>query len=157
MLAADATFNISTTDHTTKILSSLRNNSQFSDVLLLIGPDKVPMLVHSVVLAYNSEYYTTALSNRWCSNDEIKLPPGLDSNFRIQAVLKHPDVEVDVMNCVLDYLYTGAATIPQKLAIKVALFANQALLDGMKGEVESYLASSNWCDFCQCTGVLLLQ
>ncbi|KAI9335727.1 hypothetical protein BDR26DRAFT_865662 [Obelidium mucronatum] len=147
MLASDATFNISPTSHTTKILSSLRNNSQFSDVLLLIGPDKVPMLVHSVVLACNSEYYTTALSNRWCSNDGVKLPPGFDSNFRIQAVLKHPDVEVDVMNCVLDYLYTGAATIPQKLAIKVALFANQVLLDGMKGEVETYLASSNGVTF----------
>ncbi|KAI9326587.1 hypothetical protein BDR26DRAFT_1013240 [Obelidium mucronatum] len=141
MIASDTTFNISTTNHSTKILSSLRNNSEFADVLLLIGQDEAPMLVHSNILACSSEYYNSALSNRWCPNDEIELPLEVDDNARIHVVLAHPDVEVDVMNCVLDYLYTGAATIPQALLIKVALFANQYLLDGLKFSIDGHLTS----------------
>ncbi|KAI9331000.1 rab-GTPase-TBC domain-containing protein [Obelidium mucronatum] len=133
---------INTPDHSSKTLGTLRSNSQFADVLLLIGKDEAPMMVHSAVLGHNSEYYNTALSTRRHSDGDVKLPPELlDQKTRIQVVLKHPDVEVDVMNCILDYLYTGAADIPQALVIKVALFANQILLDGIKIQIGNHLAS----------------
>ncbi|KAI9349118.1 hypothetical protein BDR26DRAFT_853010, partial [Obelidium mucronatum] len=141
MLGCDTEFIINSTGHSFKTLASLRSHSQFADVLLLIGNKEVPIMVHSAVLACNSEYYNTAFATRWRLSEDLKLPPGFQENSRIHAVLKHPDVQVDVMNCILDYLYTGATTIPQTLLIKVALFSNQILLDGLKDEIGTQLAS----------------
>ncbi|KAJ3095778.1 hypothetical protein HK100_005730 [Physocladia obscura] len=108
-------------------LQRLRANTEFADVILLVGPQEQKVLAHAVILAESCEYYRNALSERWnsksLSNDNRQ-----SSKRRNRIIIKHPDADLETVNAILAYLYTGAAEIPYSLLMKVALFADQLLL-----------------------------
>ncbi|KAJ3077010.1 hypothetical protein HDU98_009411, partial [Podochytrium sp. JEL0797] len=114
--------------------NAIRLDPTFSDVLLLVGPSKTPVFAHANILSQNCEYYATALSQRW--DDSVALPDGVEIDKErsksLRAVLSHPDVEIETIYAILEFVYTGSAEIPDPMILKVALFPHQLLLPFVK-------------------------
>ncbi|KAI9334985.1 hypothetical protein BDR26DRAFT_936773 [Obelidium mucronatum] len=117
--------------------NAIRADKAFADVLLLVGPAKTPVYAHAAILAANCAYYKQALSVRWKSPVPKK---GLDIDpaVKLRAVLTHPDIELQVMNIILEFIYTGTTEVPAILAEETALFADQILLESLKDQCLSY-------------------
>ncbi|ORY46928.1 POZ domain-containing protein [Rhizoclosmatium globosum] len=103
--------------------NALRLNPAFADVVLLVGETQKEVYAHAAILAQNCEYYNRALADRWTSTDTTPL-----GNKTFRAVLTHPDVTVDVLNIVLEFIYTGTTKVPDEHITSVCLFADQLVL-----------------------------
>jgi hypothetical protein len=104
---------------------------------------------HSIILKTQSVYYANALKSEWATGlsadatpaslSSSPPPPSSESSTDQKALTKsstpaglkkrisHPDIEPDVYNCILQYIYSGKVDIPDALLLQVALAANQLL------------------------------
>ncbi|KAI9335717.1 hypothetical protein BDR26DRAFT_1009167 [Obelidium mucronatum] len=136
------------TSNASKTLKSLRNDKQFADVLLLVGKSQTPFYTHANILASKSEYFKSALSSRWKSKSKLEIPKSVLADFKtssefmyIRAVLKHPDVHVQVMDSILEYLYSDSVEIQSDLVMEAAVFADQILLEDFKIQCVDHMFS----------------
>ena len=100
-------------------MNTMRTDDFLCDVTLLVGPDKVPMRAHRIVLAGFSEYFKgmfsagTVESNR----KEISLP----------------FVDAESMQIILDYVYGGKVELDSlnvhKMAIAANFFGSECLVE----------------------------
>ncbi|KAJ3065592.1 hypothetical protein HDU98_011059, partial [Podochytrium sp. JEL0797] len=125
--------------------NAIRLNSAFSDVLLLVGPSKTPIFAHANILSQNCEYYGKALSETW-SDSSVVVPEGVEIDEKrlksLRAVLTHPDVEIETMTVILEFIYTGTATVADSMHSKVALFADQLILPSVKTQCLKHFAAN---------------
>ncbi|ORY47038.1 hypothetical protein BCR33DRAFT_115553 [Rhizoclosmatium globosum] len=114
---------------------SIRQNKDFADVLLLIGPSKTPIWAHAAILSQGCDYYKAALSMHWTTSP----PQDLDVGTKIvRAVLNHPDVDVETMNIVLEFIYSGTARVSADKLSTVALFADELVLGELVAQCVKY-------------------
>ncbi|KAI8611648.1 hypothetical protein BC830DRAFT_1171713 [Chytriomyces sp. MP71] len=126
-------------------LNQIRNDHTFADVLLLVGPRKVPIPAHSCFLAATSDYYKEALSVKWArSPDCTAVEASVISSFpRISATLTHPDAEPEVVQLILEYIYCGKVSIPPHHLHQVALFSNLLLLRTLAHDCLNHLITTS--------------
>ncbi|KAJ3215044.1 hypothetical protein HDU67_000933 [Dinochytrium kinnereticum] len=114
-------------------LQLLVNCPDHADVLLLVGGESIPFHAHANILSLRCDYYQRALSPQWRSNPKLlpTLPNGTQSDSQAQPlrmVLKHPNFDEDVMMFILQYLYTGIATVADSKVLAVAAAMDELLL-----------------------------
>ncbi|KAJ3113580.1 hypothetical protein HK100_001935 [Physocladia obscura] len=135
-------FTANAADQASAFNSKMRTNNLFSDVILVVGSANEAghelVFAHAAVLAQRSEFYARALSPVWVANNRddfagIKLPPSLPKT-QFRAIIRHPDCDLETINIILDYMYAGSAKIPNDVLVRVALFANQLLLQQLSAD-----------------------
>ncbi|KAJ3075511.1 hypothetical protein HDU98_007884 [Podochytrium sp. JEL0797] len=102
--------------------NAIRMDPTFSDVLLLVGTSKIPIFAHAAILSQNCKYYAKG----------VEIDAKRSKSLR--AVLSHPDVEIETLHTILEFIYTGTA--------KVALFADQRLLPSVKSRCLDHFAAN---------------
>ncbi|KAJ3288423.1 hypothetical protein HDU79_004856 [Rhizoclosmatium sp. JEL0117] len=121
--------------------NSIRKNPDFADVLLLIGPSKTPIWAHANILSEGCDYYKTALACRWIGRGEPSpIPQDLDIGSKVvRAVINHPDVDLETMTIVLEFIYAKTVIVPVHLLSKAALFADQLVLTDLVDECVKFI------------------
>ena len=76
------------------------NNPAYSDLILLVGPDKKKIHANKHILAPFSEYYRAAFNENWKQN---KTEDG-------RQVLDHSDIDEATMLLILEYIYVGSTS-----------------------------------------------
>ncbi|ORY49155.1 hypothetical protein BCR33DRAFT_763572 [Rhizoclosmatium globosum] len=152
------TVNLESKFSMTEDYNAMRLDKSLADIVILVDESKTPIYAHSVILSHRSEYYKKALSTRWIKNQDrtvllegIALPTDLDPQH-IRAVLTHPDTDVETLNILLEYIYTGSACVPESQLSSVALFADYISMDDVKLQCLAYwnmhlLKGENALDF----------
>ncbi|KAJ3287543.1 hypothetical protein HDU79_005590 [Rhizoclosmatium sp. JEL0117] len=152
------TVNLESKFSMTEDYNAMRLDKSLADIVILVDESKTPIYAHSVILSHRSEYYKKALSTRWIKNQDrtallegIALPADLDPQH-IRAVLTHPDTDVETLNILLEYIYTGSACVPESQLSSVALFADYISMDDVKLQCLAYwnmhlLKGENALDF----------
>ena len=82
----------------------------FTDLKLLVGPDKVPVKVHRVILAEHLEYFSSMFS--------------ADLKESTSTEVRLPFLTVAELNMVRKYVYNGEANLTKENVFKMALLAN---------------------------------
>ncbi|KAJ3070741.1 hypothetical protein HDU98_006240 [Podochytrium sp. JEL0797] len=120
-------------------LNTLRSDTSFADVLLLLGDSQTPVLAHAAILSLKCDYYKKALEDRWVTSTAIPDGIPVDAKKSLRAVLSHPDFDADTMTAVLEFIYTNQVCIPEPLLTRVALCADHLLLEDLKTQCLEFL------------------
>lgn len=107
-----------------KILEKMRNQrseGKFCDIMLHVAGVKLP--AHRSVLAASSPYFESILKNHRVVKEEI--------------VIKWHNV--DSIQMVLDYMYSGKVTISESNVEELIKLANQFLISKLKGYCEQFI------------------
>ena len=88
------------------------------DVSLLVGPEKVELKAHKIILSLSSNYFHAMFSRKW----------NLEYN-KEQIELPFPDVET--MKAVLDFIYKIGITFEPEEAYKIAIAASYFEIPGL--------------------------
>ncbi|ORY49142.1 hypothetical protein BCR33DRAFT_847796 [Rhizoclosmatium globosum] len=136
------------------VYNAIRLDESVADVILLVGEERKPIYAHANILIHGSEYYKNALSGRWDHQNLRESLEGVpvDSNKFLRAVLSHPDVDVETINIILEFIYTGSATVPESCLSRVAVFADFLTMEVVKKQCLDYwamirLSEANALDF----------
>ncbi|KAJ3266658.1 hypothetical protein HDU77_011407 [Chytriomyces hyalinus] len=141
------------------VLKQLRTDTAFADVCLLVGASETPILAHACILAANSDYYKEALSAKWRrdAEEQEKTEDILDdsSSFKKSntssgkriatqriTTLRHPETDTQVVEIVLEFLYSGQTRVCESQLVGVAQFADEILLRGFAMDCLSHFVSS---------------
>ena len=106
-------------DHLFMSLNNLRQEEFLCDVTLLVGPAKVPMKAHRIILSCFSEYFKGMFSSgtKESSQKEIHLPT----------------IDSESMKVMLDYVYSGKANLTNdnvhRGVINASFFGSELLVD----------------------------
>ncbi|KAJ3203341.1 Kelch-like protein 6 [Clydaea vesicula] len=103
-------------------LKNCINAPEYSDVTLVVGASKKKIHVHRVILAMESNYYKAAFNTHWNQNKE-------------KIVIEHLNFDVEIIELILQYIYTKNIYVEEHLIPKVYEAAN-------------YLEILSLCDFC---------
>ncbi|KAJ3064448.1 hypothetical protein HDU98_012149 [Podochytrium sp. JEL0797] len=120
-------------------LKTLLTTSKFADVLLLVGEQRTPVLAHANLISLHCEFYERALEDRWnTGQDPVVVPEGVQVDAKtassLRAVFTHPDVDLETITAVLEFIYTGTVQVPDAILTRVAMFADQLLLRSLKDQ-----------------------
>ncbi|KAI8830805.1 hypothetical protein BJ741DRAFT_668314 [Chytriomyces cf. hyalinus JEL632] len=123
------------------LLGQIRNDTTYADVGLVFEGGAV-INAHAVVLAFTSDYYKEALSEKWTANAVKVLEMAEDAADTPQQkiTLNHPNIIVETAKIVLDYLYLGDVEVPASLASSVALFSNEIVVFSLVQKCADILA-----------------
>ncbi|SPQ98230.1 unnamed protein product (mitochondrion) [Plasmodiophora brassicae] len=115
-------------------LSSLVNDRDSADVVLLVGPERTPVYAHALILRARCQFYRERLSpvnavmeplSNFVANADAVRPAAA------VAVVYHADQEVTTVVTVLQYLYCGIVEIPRDYLLPTSNLAEQLLLSDL--------------------------
>ncbi|KAJ3058313.1 hypothetical protein HDU98_005597, partial [Podochytrium sp. JEL0797] len=91
------------------------------------------------------EYYNKALSETW-SDSFMVVPEGVEIDTKryksLRAVLSHPDVKVETLHTILEFIYTGTAQVEDSLLSDVTMMADLLLLPSVKDQCLAHFAAN---------------
>ncbi|KAJ3073713.1 hypothetical protein HDU98_000849 [Podochytrium sp. JEL0797] len=126
-------------------LNAIRLDPTFADVLLLVGPSKTPVFAHANILSQTCEYYNKALSETW-SDSSVVVAKDVEIDAKrsksLRAVLSHLDVKDETLHTILEFIYTGTATVEESLLSEVALISDLLLLPSIKDQCLEHFAAN---------------
>jgi hypothetical protein len=100
--------------------------------VVMVAANKTVYL-HKAILWARSAYYKTALKQEWTGSDKGSIASEIEqvsgpSDHRQKLV--HLSIEAYVYKCIVDFMYTGKANIPDRVLLKVAKAADMLLING---------------------------
>src|SRR5690349_372489 len=119
---------ITDSDALSASFGKLLNCKESADVVLMIGADRERLFAHSLILSHRSDFYRRALSPEWRHVVPLNsIDERADSN-RDLAIIAHADVNPEAMAHVLQYIYSGVASVPHDLLVAVSSIAEEILV-----------------------------
>ena len=91
-------------------LCKLRQEDVLCDVTLIVGPDKVPVKAHRIILSTFFLYFRKMFANEMKESTE--------------NVVHLPCVEPESMNVILDYAYNGMVDLVKENVLEIIVLAN---------------------------------
>ncbi|KAF9972792.1 hypothetical protein BGZ73_004021 [Actinomortierella ambigua] len=94
------------------------------DVQFLIGSDEAIRHGHSLILTARSSYFERALNTSWRESSE--------------GIFRKPNVEPEIFDIILEYMYTGQCTITMEILPHLAAAAHEMGMNELKMDCEEY-------------------
>ncbi|KAG0255817.1 BTB/POZ domain-containing protein 9, partial [Actinomortierella ambigua] len=109
-------------------LGRLINNETQSDIKFIIGEDEAIRYGHSAILSARCPYFAAALQAHWKETSE--------------GVFRKPNIEPEVFDIILQYLYTGEVKVPWNLLTQLIEAALELQLGDLVSGCEEYASQA---------------
>ena len=93
-----------------QMFSKFWENEIFTDIILLVGPDQVPIKAHRIILAAHFEYFNSMFST------------GLKESTSREVCL--PFIGLEDLRLLLKYSYSGKANLTKENVFQMTIMAN---------------------------------
>ena len=97
-------------------LCKLRQDDVLCDVTLIVGPEKVPVKAHRIILSTFFLYFRKMFTNEMKESTE--------------NIVHLPCFEPDSMNVILDYAYNGMVALAKENVLEIIVLANYFMCEG---------------------------
>jgi len=105
------------------------NNVQMSDVIFHVGPNKVPVYAHSIILSLQSEYFKALLYGPWASA----------ISKRGDHYIPLPEDDPEIFKRLVGFMYGEEITMPAQELFDVTLASRKYQIQALESECVRHL------------------